>query len=173
MAVMKTLIGQKCRPLKNLLFVFDTGEEGLGNCRGTRQLMQDYKDKVDEVISFDLGSDAVCVKAVGSKRYRVTVTAPGGHSFHAFGQKGAIETAAEMIHEIYRIKPCEGTQTTYNVGMIEGGTSVNTIAQSVHFLQKCAPMMRRHCKRLMNSSAIFLILLIMQRGLPKCRYRMN
>ena len=119
MAVMKTLIGQKCRTLKNLLFVFDTGEEGLGNCRGTRQLMQDYKDKVDEVISFDLGSDAVCVKAVGSKRYRVTVTAPGGHSFHAFGQKGAIETAAEIIHEIYRIKPCEGTQTTYNVGMID------------------------------------------------------
>lgn len=134
MAVMKTLIGQKCRPLKNLLFVFDTGEEGLGNCRGTRQLMQDYKDKVDEVISFDLGSDAVCVKAVGSKRYRVTVTAPGGHSFHAFGQKGAIETAAEIIHEIYRIKPCEGTQTTYNVGMIEGGTSVNTIAQKCTFL---------------------------------------
>ena len=96
--------------------------------------MQDYKDKVDEVISFDLGSDAVCVKAVGSKRYRVTVTAPGGHSFHAFGQKGAIETAAEMIHEIYRIKPCEGTQTTYNVGMIEGGTSVNTIAQKCTFL---------------------------------------
>ena len=111
MAVMKTLIGQKCRPLKNLLFVFDTGEEGLGNCRGTRQLMQDYKDKVDEVISFDLGSDAVCVKAVGSKRYRVTVTAPGGHSFHAFGQKGAIETAAEIIHEIYHNKTLIATFT--------------------------------------------------------------
>ncbi len=145
----------KCRPLKNLLFVFDTGEEGLGNCRGTRQLMQDYKDKVDEVISFDLGSDAVCVKAVGSKRYRVTVTAPGGHSFHAFGQKGAIETAAEIIHEIYRIKPCEGTQTTYNVGMIEGGTSVNTIAQKCTFLAEVRSDDAQALQRLTDSSAIF------------------
>ena len=108
------------------------------------------------------------------KRYRVTVTAPGGHSFHAFGQKGAIETAAEMIHEIYRIKPCEGTQTTYNVGMIEGGTSVQyDCTKSVHFLQKCARRCIAALQRLMNSSAIFSILLSMQRGLPKCRYRMN
>lgn len=173
MAVMKTLIGQKCRPLKNLLFVFDTGEEGLGNCRGTRQLMQDYKDKVDEVISFDLGSDAVCVKAVGSKRYRVTVTAPGGHSFHAFGQKGAIETAAEIIHEIYRIKPCEGTQTTYNVGMIEGGTSVNTIAQKCTFLAEVRSDDAQALQKIDGQLCNIFYFLIMQRGLLKCRYRMN
>lgn len=124
------------KPKKNVLVVFNVCEEGMGNLKGIKRLMKDYSDRVDELISFDLACDAVCMKAVGSKRYRVTVTSPGGHSFHAFGQKSAIEAAAEIIHRIYSI-PIEnkqGSKTTYNVGMISGGTSVNTIAQECVFL---------------------------------------
>lgn len=137
--LMKTLedIAQKgLKPLQNVLVAFNVCEEGMGNLKGMRQIMQDYSGRVKEVISFDLGYDAICMKAVGSKRYRVTVKSPGGHSFHAFGQKGAIEAATEMIHEIYSIpvENEENTKTTYNVGMIHGGTSVNTIAQECTFL---------------------------------------
>lgn len=137
--LMKTLedIAQKeLKPLQNVLVVFNVCEEGMGNLKGIRQIMQDYSGRVKEVVSFDLSYNSICMKAVGSKRYRVTVKSPGGHSFHAFGQKGAIEAAADMIHKIYSIpvENREDTKTTYNVGMIHGGTSVNTIAQECTFL---------------------------------------
>lgn len=123
------------RPKQNLLFAFNVGEEGLGNLKGIRQIMQDYSGKIREVVSYDLMSDYICTKAVGSVRYEVRVSSPGGHSYHAFGQKGAIEIASEMIHKIYRMKVpvLENVKSTYNVGMIEGGTSVNTIAQNCKF----------------------------------------
>lgn len=136
MKTLEDIVKKGLKPKKNVLAVFNVCEEGMGNLKGIRQIMYDYSDRVDEHISFDLTSDAVCVKAVGSKRYRVTVTSPGGHSFHAFGQKSAIETAANIIHEIYSI-PVDNmgdSKTTYNVGTISGGTSVNTIAQECTFL---------------------------------------
>lgn len=136
MKVLEELVESLQKPQKNLLFAFNVCEEGMGNLKGIRQIMHDYHGRVDEVVSFDLMSDSICMKAVGSKRYRVKVTTPGGHSFHAFGQKGAVEAAAEMIHRIYQISVAEytDTKTTYNVGMINGGTSVNTIAQECTFL---------------------------------------
>ena len=118
------------------LFVANTCEEGLGNLKGCRQLMQDYAGRVREVISFDGGLGSICNKAVGSARYRVTVRTEGGHSFGAFGNRNAIHALASMIGTLYTVKPpVEGdSKTTYNVGMIQGGTSVNTIAQEASML---------------------------------------
>lgn len=118
------------------LFVANACEEGLGNLKGCRQLMQDYAGRVREVISFDGGLGSICNKAVGSARYRVTVRTEGGHSFGAFGNRNAIHALASMIGTLYTVKPpVEGdSKTTYNVGMIEGGTSVNTIAQEASML---------------------------------------
>ena len=118
------------------LFVANSCEEGLGNLKGCRQLMQDYAGRVREVISFDGGLGGICNKAVGSARYRVTVRTEGGHSFGAFGNRNAIHLLSSMISTLYAVKPpVEGdSKTTYNVGRIEGGTSVNTIAQEASML---------------------------------------
>lgn len=118
------------------LFVANSCEEGLGNLKGCRRLMQDYAGRVREVISFDGGLGGICNKAVGSARYRVTVRTEGGHSFGAFGNRNAIHLLASMISTLYAVKPpAEGdSKTTYNVGTIEGGTSVNTIAQEASML---------------------------------------
>lgn len=118
------------------LFVANACEEGLGNLKGCRQLMQDYAGRVREVISFDGGLGSICNKAVGSARYRVAVRTEGGHSFGAFGNRNAIHALASMIGTLYTVKPpVEGdSKTTYNVGIIEGGTSVNTIAQEASML---------------------------------------
>ena len=75
-------------------------------------------------------------RAVGSHRYRVTVRTEGGHSFGAFGNRNAIAVLSSMISTFYTVKvPQEGnSRTTYNVGQISGGTSVNTIAQEAQML---------------------------------------
>ena len=67
-------------------------------------------------------------------RYRITVTTEGGHSFNAFGNPNAIVCLADLIHDLYTVTLPEKGKTTYNVGLISGGTSVNTIAQSAEML---------------------------------------
>ncbi len=121
---------------KNLLFVFNSCEEGLGNLKGTRKIFEDFKNKISLAYSFDGQYDELITKAVGSTRLKVTVKTEGGHSFNAFGNKNAIAVASNIISEIYKITPpiAKNSKTTYNVGVISGGTSVNTIAQSVEFL---------------------------------------
>lgn len=105
-------------------------EEGLGNLKGSRALVARYEDRLRQVISFDGNADNICTKAVGSQRYRVEVLTEGGHSFSNFGNRNAIEYLAKMIEKLYQYQvPEDGSKTTYNVGMIQGGTSVNTIAQ--------------------------------------------
>ena len=78
----------------------------------------------------------VVTQAVGSHRYKITVKTEGGHSFGNFGNRNAIHVLASMIDLFYTVKvPVEGnSKTTYNVGGIEGGTSVNTIAQEAKLL---------------------------------------
>jgi acetylornithine deacetylase/succinyl-diaminopimelate desuccinylase-like protein len=114
------------------LFIANSCEEGLGNLKGTRQIMADYGARVKEFISLDSAcmNRMVC-EAVGSHRYNVTVRTEGGHSFGNFGNRNAIHVLATLINALYSVKvPQEGSsKTTYNVGIISGGTSVNTIAQ--------------------------------------------
>ena len=118
-----------------VLFVANSCEERLGNLKGSRQLMKDFGDRVKMVISFDGYMEGVTHQAVGSHRYRVTLRTEGGHSYASFGNRNAIHLLASMISTLYDIKIPDGLgHTTYNVGVIEGGTSVNTIAQSASML---------------------------------------
>lgn len=136
MYYIKNVIRTKRKFSDRVLFAFDVGEEGLGNLKGIRQIVHDHGDRIRQVIGLDLTYRSVCCKAVGSKRYRVHITTCGGHSFNAFGNTNAIERAAAIVTKIYNIdtaqaknkmgNPCK---MTYNVGMINGGTSVNAIAQ--------------------------------------------
>ena len=113
---------------------YSAKEEGLGNLKGSRQIYKDYGSRIREWISFD-GVLGECVnRAVGSYRYRVSVNVRGGHSYSDFGRENAIAVLAEIIHDLYQIEPPFGEKTTYNVGTIEGGTTVNSIAQSASML---------------------------------------
>lgn len=117
-----------------LLLVVNSGEEGLGNLKGSRKIMEDYGSRVREFISLD-GHDCHGVsKAVGSKRYRIGIDTEGGHSYSSFGNRNAIAYLASLINTLYTMKVPEKGRTTYNVGTISGGTSVNTIAQHAEML---------------------------------------
>lgn len=112
-----------------IIFVADSGEEGLGNLKGSRQIMKAYKDKIEYVVSFDLHYDSLINVSVGSIRYQIEVTTTGGHSYSDFGNANAIAVLSSMIAKLYQKKIVEtDSKTTYNVGTIQGGTSINCIA---------------------------------------------
>ncbi|MCI8455005.1 MAG: M20/M25/M40 family metallo-hydrolase [Lachnospiraceae bacterium] len=116
-------------PKQGLLFVADSGEEGLGNLKGVRQLMKDYEGQIAELVAVDGSYDSIATGAVGSLRYRVGVHTEGGHSYAKFGNLNAIQVLSSMVSTLYDYKVPQGGHSTYNVGTITGGTSINTIAQ--------------------------------------------
>lgn len=124
-------------PRTGVLFVANSCEEGLGNLKGCRAVMARYGARVDAFVSLDSTIHSLCNLAVGSARYRVTVRTEGGHSFSSFGNRNAIHALSEIVCALYgQTLPegPEGSVTTYNVGVVEGGTSVNTIAQEASML---------------------------------------
>ncbi len=109
-------------------FVGDVGEEGQGNLRGTRYLFnKELKGKIDYFISVDGEGMHVTSRGVGSHRYRVTYKGPGGHSYGAFGIPNPIHALGRAIARIADIQVPTTPKTTFNVGVISGGTSVNSI----------------------------------------------
>src|SRR5437763_2041901 len=110
-------------------FVGDVGEEGQGNLRGTRYLFTNtLKGKIDYFISVDGTGLDLKHHAVGSKRYRVTYKGPGGHSYGAFGIPNPIHALGRAIAGIADVQVPTSPKTTFNVGIIQGGTSVNSIS---------------------------------------------
>jgi tripeptide aminopeptidase len=110
-------------------FVGDVGEEGPGNLRGMRYLFgKELKGKVDYFISVDDAGLGIASRAVGSYRYRVTYKGPGGHSYGAFGIPNPIHALGRAIAGIADVQVPTTPKTTFNVGVIQGGTSVNSIA---------------------------------------------
>ncbi len=136
-----------------LLFVANSCEEGLGNLKGSKEIVRAFGDRMNGLITFDgVRLERAVTRAVGSHRYRVCVATEGGHSYSKFGNRNAIRFLASMIDALYCVKVPEkpGTKTTYNVGTISGGTSVNTIAQQAEMLyeyrsddQECLEKMKR------------------------------
>ena len=111
-----------------ITFVADTGEEGLGDLRGTKNLFNDsLKGQIDKFISVDGTGLSVTNVGVGSYRYRVTFRGPGGHSFGAFGMANPIQAMGRAIAKIDNFEVPSNPKTTFNVGRVGGGTSVNAI----------------------------------------------
>ena len=119
---------------RGLLLVINSGEEGLGNLKGTRKLMADFGHRIEEFICFDAHDCQGVGVAVGSRRYKIEIDTEGGHSYTAFGNRNAIAYLASLIDTLYTVKVPPKGKTTYNVGTISGGTSVNTIAQHAEML---------------------------------------
>lgn len=117
-----------------VLLVVNSCEEGLGNLKGCRKIMEEYGDRIAEFVTFDDKNGKGVHKAVGSRRYRVEIDTEGGHSYSNFGNRNAIACLASLIEALYRIQVPAIGKTTYNVGTISGGTTVNTIAQHAEML---------------------------------------
>lgn len=117
-----------------IMLVINSGEEGLGNLKGCRKLFEDYGTRIEEFVTFDLNADRLYDRAVGSRRFEISIKTQGGHSLNDFGRPNAIACLASVIHSLYEVKVPEKGRTTYNVGTIFGGTSVNTIAQDAQML---------------------------------------
>jgi tripeptide aminopeptidase len=115
-------------PAVDLLLTGNVGEEGLGNLRGIREVLTSRSD-IGAVVALEghnLGR--VTHVAVGSRRFRISVKGPGGHSWGDFGRPNAIHGLSKLIAELDAIPLPRSPKTTLNVGMISGGVSVNTIA---------------------------------------------
>ncbi len=117
-----------------MLFVANSCEEGLGNLKGVRKIVEQYGSRITEFVTFDGPGINVVNKAVGSRRYKIEIDTEGGHSFGKFGNRNAIVYMASLIETLYALKVPTRGKTTYNVGTISGGTSVNTIAQHAEML---------------------------------------
>ena len=116
------------RPRRSILFVADVGEEGEGNLRGMRALIDAYKSKIKAVIVLDgSGTDHVTTKALASRRLEATITGPGGHSWSDFGMPNPINALVRASVRFINTKVPATPRTTFNIGQIEGGTSVNSI----------------------------------------------
>ena len=127
----KYIAKENLTPKCGFMVVANSCEEGLGNLKGIRQLMSDFEGRIKEVYSFDANYDTLYNKCVGSHRYQITLETEGGHSYAAFGNRNAIYAASDLVCKLYScvVPKIGNSRTTYNVGHIEGGTSVNTIAQ--------------------------------------------
>ena len=123
------------QPERPIWVVASTGEEGLGDLCGARAAVAGLRDRASEFIAIEgalLGR--VIHEAVGSLRWRVRFTGPGGHSWHDFGRPSPVMTAARAIAELGRLTVPSQPRTTYNVGRIEGGIGVNVIPSEASML---------------------------------------
>lgn len=117
----------------SILFIGNVGEEGEGDLRGMRSLFSEskYKDKLERTIVVDgAGNDTIVTQALGSHRFQVTINGPGGHSWTDFGAPNPIIILARAIAKFSETVVPSDPRTSFNVGAIEGGTSVNSIPES-------------------------------------------
>ncbi len=128
LSLMQSLNANQVVTVGDILFVATVGEEELGNLRGVKALFRDHKD-IDGFISIDgLGITRVVNQATGSHRYEFIFKGPGGHSFQEFGLPSATHAMGRAIAKISDLQTPSDPKTTFTVGTVSGGTSVNAIA---------------------------------------------
>jgi acetylornithine deacetylase/succinyl-diaminopimelate desuccinylase-like protein len=128
LATARALQASNLRTPGTIIFVGNVGEEGPGNLRGTRHLFdKELAGRIDYFISVDGTGDGLISRAVGSHRYRVTYKGRGGHSYGAFGNPNPAHALGRAIAAIAELKVPTNPKTTFNVGIVRGGTSVNSI----------------------------------------------
>ena len=132
LAVIQTLNANAITTTGDVMLVGTVGEEELGNLRGVKALFRDHRD-IDGFISIDgLGITRVVNRATGSLRYEMIFRGPGGHSFQEFGLPSAIHAMGRAIAGIADLETPAEPKTTFTVGTVRGGTSVNAIAGEAH-----------------------------------------
>lgn len=127
-AVARALHAAHIKPQHTIVFAANVGEEGEGNLRGMRALIDAYHSKLRAVIVMDgSGIDHVTTKALASRRMEVVISGPGGHSWSDFGMPNPINALVRAAVRFINTRVPATPRTTFNLGQIEGGTSVNSI----------------------------------------------
>ena len=127
-AVARALAESGLRTGLTVVFAADVGEEGEGNLRGIRQLVDGYRGQLRAVSALDGAStDHITTMAVASRRLELAITGPGGHSWSDFGAPNPIAALSRAIVRFSAVRLPAGPRPTYNFGIIEGGSSVNSI----------------------------------------------
>jgi tripeptide aminopeptidase len=118
----------RIQPQRTIVFAANVGEEGEGNLRGMRALTDAYRDRLKAVLVLDGSSiDHVTTKALASRRVEVVITGPGGHSWSDFGIPNPINALVRSAVRFINTRVPTTPRTTFNLGQIEGGTSVNSV----------------------------------------------
>jgi acetylornithine deacetylase/succinyl-diaminopimelate desuccinylase-like protein len=127
-AIVRSMNEARLQTPATVTFVANTGEEGLGDLRGMKMLFgETMKEQIDRFVSIDNAGVHVSAIGVGSHRYRVTFKGPGGHSFGQFGLANPANALGRAVARIAELQVPSDPRTTFNVGRIGGGTSVNAI----------------------------------------------
>jgi acetylornithine deacetylase/succinyl-diaminopimelate desuccinylase-like protein len=131
LAVIRALDAANARTASDILFIGNVGEEGPGDLRGMRYLFQEgkFRDRIRTFISIDGGGagSSITTGGVGSKRYRAVFTGPGGHSYGAFGLVSPAFAMGKAMDKLSSVTVPASPKTTFNIGVVGGGTSVNSI----------------------------------------------
>jgi acetylornithine deacetylase/succinyl-diaminopimelate desuccinylase-like protein len=128
LALARAMRDADIKTASTILFVADVGEEGEGNLRGMRKLVETYGRQLRYVIALDgSNTDYVASSALASRRVEVTISGPGGHSWSDFGAPNPIHALSRGIARFVARPVPDSPRTSFNVGSIEGGTSVNSI----------------------------------------------
>jgi len=124
----RALSESRIRTTKTIVLAADVGEEGEGNLRGIRALVENYGQRLAAVIAIDGASmEHITTQGIASQRVEVEITGPGGHSWSDFGAPNPITALARAIVKFSSVPVSENPRSSYNFGIIEGGTSVNSI----------------------------------------------
>ena len=159
LSLLRAMESAKLRTVGDVWFVGTVGEEALGNLRGVKALFRDHP-QIDGFISVDgvdspeqvkAGRPGIVAHATGSRRWEFTFTGPGGHSFGNFGNPSAVHALGRAVARIADIQTSADPKTTFNVGVISGGTGVTAIAAQSTCRSTCAPTAPRHSGRWRNS----------------------
>ncbi len=133
LTLIEAITSSGIRTVGDILFVGNVGEEGPGDLRGIKAIFRDYPD-IDGFVSIDGSAlTRMTTGGTGSRRFAVEFTGPGGHSFSAFGLVSAIHAMGRAITKIGDLQVPETPRTTFTVGTVTGGTSVNSIAADAMF----------------------------------------
>ena len=133
LAMANALKRTQLKPATNILFIGNVGEEGEGNLRGMRHLFaaSAWRDAIQSLLVIDgAGTDTYVNQALGSRRFEITFRGPGGHSWSDFGVPNPIVLLSRALARFSEVQAPESPRTTFNVGVISGGTSVNSIPES-------------------------------------------
>jgi acetylornithine deacetylase/succinyl-diaminopimelate desuccinylase-like protein len=159
LAVIRAMDAAQFQTTSDILFVGNVGEEGEGDLRGAKYILRKgkYRDRIRQFIAIDGGEQgSMTTGGVGSKRYRVTFKGPGGHSYGAFGLVNPAFAMGNAIAKFSRLKVPSEPKTTFNVGVVDGGTSVNAIPADVSM---DIDMRSESCAELKKIDDAFLVLL--------------
>jgi len=128
----KLISEYKLEPKSSIIFVFSICEEGLGNMHGSKAFVDKYKEQISEFYAVDGDFTRVYKGKIGHMRYSLETKSQGGHAFFGFGNPNAIAEMADIAKQIYDIKvpTTDGSKTTYNIGLINGGRTFNAIAEN-------------------------------------------